>query len=160
MRRVIALLLIPMCLFGQGMPHSHAGTGVCEPEGHAARPHVHLHCGHDHDEVVAAHDHHHADAANHDHLQVRVTSERTNAPAFAPIADHDADAFYLGNVVPSVGCKQTVNSRNEGQWFASDTGNQGFFASLVPGRGEFSGVAPPGFVTELPILLRTASLRI
>jgi hypothetical protein len=160
MRRVIALLLIPMCLIGQGMPHSHAGTGVCEPDGHAARPHVHLHCGHDHQEAVEAHGHDHADAADHDHHQATMASERTQAPVFAPVADHDSDAFYLGNVVPSVGRKQIVNSRDEGPLFAGSTANQEYFASLVPGRGKFSGRAPPGFATELSILLRTASLRI
>ncbi len=64
MRCAISLILIPMCLFGQGLPHSHGGSDISEPADHAVRPHVHLYASrphHDHENGVE-HDHHHAHA--------------------------------------------------------------------------------------------------
>jgi hypothetical protein len=156
MRRVIALFLIPMCLFGQGMPHSHAGTGVCEPEGHAARPHVHF----DHHDAVAAHGHHHADAADRDHHHAPVTSEKSKSHAFAPVADHDADAFYFTTLNSSLARRLTANNNRHSRMFEHTAAQCWGMVLTLSGRGETSGVAPPGGVADLPILLRTASLRI
>jgi len=60
------------------LPHSHAGSSIAEPHGHAARPHVHLHNAHRHD------GHHH----NHD-KSLSSTDEQ--------VPDHDSDAVYSGN---------------------------------------------------------------
>lgn len=79
MNRIVSLLLIPFFVLGQALPHSHAGSGVAEPAGHALRPHVHLH-SHDYG------DHHHP------------SSERNKTPLgdeVSPAADHDSDAVYL-----------------------------------------------------------------
>jgi len=78
MNRAVSAILIPLLLVSQGIfsvPHSHAGTSVVEPEGHAARPHVHLHGA----------DHHHE------------SDESPLAPT-EQVPDHDSDAVYAGDV--------------------------------------------------------------
>ena len=77
MKRAVSSLLILLMLLGQcvfAVPHSHAESSIGEPDGHAARPHVHLHFGH-------CHDGHHDDCVS--------TGEQ------AP--DHDSDAVYTGD---------------------------------------------------------------
>lgn len=62
------------------MPHTHAGTDVAEPSGHAWRPHLPLH-GHKH--ALDDHDGH-ADA-----------SESSSPNVLLPADEHDSDAVYL-----------------------------------------------------------------
>lgn len=83
MRRPLATLLIPLVLAGQSLsaPHSHAGKSVGEPEGHLARPHIHLDGG--------KHHHGHHSHEHHDGDELPAT-----APPHVP-ADHDSDAVYL-----------------------------------------------------------------
>jgi hypothetical protein len=83
MNRVVSTILMPLLLVSQSlfsMPHSHAGSSIAEPDGHAARPHVHLH-GADHH-----HGHHHHD----DDGSETPTSTGEQVP------DHDSDAVYVG----------------------------------------------------------------
>ncbi len=160
MRCAISLLLIPMCLFGQGLPHSHGGSDIGEPADHAVRPHVHLHASrphHDHGNGVA-HDHHHANAGKH-HSHHRGAKKPLKAPAFMAETDHDADAFYLEVTVPSTARKAQVKSAVASQY--TDSGNSHRPGPVaVLGVSGHSGAAPPGYYPVLPILLRTSSLRI
>ncbi|HIE96890.1 MAG TPA: hypothetical protein EYG03_25950 [Planctomycetes bacterium] len=88
MNRAVSTILIPLLLVSQGLfsvPHSHAGTSVAEPDGHAARPHVHL-FGADH------HHGHHED------------EESPSVPT-EQVPDHDSDAVYTGGVQLLNDCK-------------------------------------------------------
>lgn len=83
MHRLISALLIPLLLVSQSVcfvSHSHAGTSVSEPHGHAVRPHFHIGSAHHHHHVCR-----HCDA-----------SEGEQVPE-AP-ADHDSDAVYASDV--------------------------------------------------------------
>jgi hypothetical protein len=68
---LILLLLVSQSLFC--VPHSHAGSSIVEPDGHAARPHVHLHGAHHHD------------------------GDDTPSSTGGPVPDHDSDAVYAGD---------------------------------------------------------------
>ena len=83
MRQSLAFLLILLLLIGQLLcvPHSHAGTSVAEPEGHSARPHVHLHGGEHH-----SHQHHDSNQAEPD---------TADLPLQEGPLDHDSDGVYL-----------------------------------------------------------------
>jgi hypothetical protein len=81
MNRVASAILIPLLLVSQSLfsvPHSHAGSSIVEPDGHAARPHVHLH--------DADHQHGHDEDGNE-------TSYSTGEQA----PDHDSDVVYGGD---------------------------------------------------------------
>ena len=81
MNRAVSSILIPLLLVSQSLlsvPHSHAGTPIVEPDGHAARPHFHFHDAH--------HDHgHHEDG------------DDTPSSNDEQVPDHDSDAFYAGD---------------------------------------------------------------
>ena len=80
MNRAVSVILIPLLLVMQSLfcvPHSHAGSSIAEPEGHAARPHVHLH---DADHQHGPHSHH---------------SDGIETPPSTP--DHDSDAIYAAD---------------------------------------------------------------
>lgn len=79
MTQVVSSILIPLLLLSQSLfsvPHSHAGSSIVEPDGHDARPHVHLH------DV-----HHHGDQESGSETQS--SSEQSS--------DHDSDAIYGGD---------------------------------------------------------------
>ena len=81
MQRAVSLLLIFLLLVSQSLvsvPHTHAGTSLVEPDGHASIPHVHLNHS----------DHHHA----HHHPQDEETQPTVCVPEPSP--DHDSDAIY------------------------------------------------------------------
>jgi hypothetical protein len=81
MYRAVSTILIPLLLVSQSLfsvPHSHTGSSIVEPDGHAARPHVHLHVA----------DHHHGD---HDDGEKKPSSTGEHVP------DHDSDAAYAGD---------------------------------------------------------------
>ncbi len=86
-RRFVCLLLVPLMLVSQGpcFAHSHHGTGMAEPDGHASRPHFHT-GGH----------RHHADHSCRDHRHG--PRDAALPPAIAPVGDHDADAVYCADV--------------------------------------------------------------
>ncbi len=80
MSRAVSPIVIPLLLLSQSflaVPHSHAGSSIAEPNGHAARPHVHLHGAHHH-----GHHHHGRETPNS-------TGEQ--------VPDHDSDAVYAGD---------------------------------------------------------------
>ncbi|EGF24907.1 hypothetical protein RBWH47_01611 [Rhodopirellula baltica WH47] len=71
-------------MLGQCLPHSHAGSGAVDSDGHALRPHEHLH-GHAHNDVHVHDDHHeHADEGE----------STSPSDSLAPAAEHDSDAVY------------------------------------------------------------------
>ena len=89
MSRFVSLLLVPFFVLGQCLPHSHAETGVAEPDGHALRPHVHLHShGHSHDD----HDEH-----GDDDERGEASDSTSSSDVLLPAADHDSDAVYLAS---------------------------------------------------------------
>ena len=85
MCKFVSLLLIPLIVLGQSLPHSHTGTGVAEPNGHSQRPHVHFHS---HDHLAKAHTH-------HNHKPSSKDKKSRHCELVAPLADHDSDAIYL-----------------------------------------------------------------
>jgi hypothetical protein len=85
MNQAVSTVLIPLLLVSQSLcsvPHSHAGTSVSEPDGHAARPHVHLH--------HADHDDHHNDGHESDSKPEEQLPDHDS--------DHDSDAVYAGDI--------------------------------------------------------------
>lgn len=88
MNRVVSTILIPLLLMSQNLfsvPHSHAGTSIVEPDGHTARPHVHVH--------IHVHDHHHSD-----HHHANDEGERPEDSPLDHVPDHESDAFYASDV--------------------------------------------------------------
>ena len=80
--RSLSSLLIPVMLITQcliSILHSHAGTSVVEPKGHASRPHFHVH-KHSHEGDHGHHDEH--------------KSEGEVPLPFGGGDDHDSDAVY------------------------------------------------------------------
>ncbi len=142
MDRFLSLLLIPFFVLGQCLPHTHAGTGVAEPSGHALRPHVHLH-GHEHAHV----DHHgHADASE---------SPPPN-DLLLPAEEHDSDAVYLAASAQSL-------TRASGS-LAVDVHSTDWVAVSMPmavdTRSRYRTNDPPDRYATLPIYLLTASIRL
>ena len=81
MNRAVSSILIPLLLVTQSLfsvPHAHAGSSMAEPNGHAARPHIHLHVAHQH--------HKHHDDGDH-----------TPSSTGEQIPDHDSDVVYAGD---------------------------------------------------------------
>ncbi|QDS99260.1 hypothetical protein HG15A2_25820 [Adhaeretor mobilis] len=75
MNQTVSTILIPFLLVSQSLfsvPHSHAGTSVNEPDGHAAKAHVHWSWG------------------NHD-------ADGESSPASDDEHEHDSDAVYAGD---------------------------------------------------------------
>jgi hypothetical protein len=80
MKQSVSTILILLLLVSQSLcavPHSHAGTSVNEPDGHAARPHVHLH-----------------QAGHHDHHR---DSHESHSTPDGQLPDHDSDAVYTAD---------------------------------------------------------------
>ena len=91
MRCTISLILIPFCLLGQPMPHSHFGLSTAESKGHSERPHIHVCGGHRHDHGSNGHTHtHHSHPRSESPL---IPTDRGHEP------DHDHDAVYLSNCI-------------------------------------------------------------
>ncbi|QEG41304.1 hypothetical protein [Roseimaritima ulvae] len=142
MTRFISLLLIPFLVLGQCLPHSHAGSGVAEPDGHALRPHVHLH----------AHDHAHGD--HHEHADESESSSPSDS--LSPAADHDSDAVYLiasgQSLTRTSGAIETeVHSAD---WIALPV------SLTVDIRPRWRTSDTPVRYRTMPIYLLTASLRL
>ncbi|MEZ5940267.1 MAG: hypothetical protein R3C18_02670 [Planctomycetaceae bacterium] len=81
MNRAVSTILIPLLLVSQSLfsaPHSHAGSSIAVPDGHAARPHIHLHDTHQH----------------HGHHDV---GRETPSSAHEQVPDHDSDVVYTGD---------------------------------------------------------------
>lgn len=142
MNRFLSLLLIPFFVLGQCLPHSHAGSGVAEPDGHALRSHVHLHV-HDH-----AHD------SDHEHLDE--TESTSPSDSLSPAAEHDSDAVYL------VSSGQSL-ARTSGS-IGIEVDSTDWVAFSVPltvdVETRWRTSDPPDRYRTLPIYLLTASLRL
>ena len=88
MQRIVSLILMTLLLVGQTFcaAHTHAGSGVAEPDGHTERPHIH----------VGQHRHHHH---GHDHEGEKPDRQSPRIPPEdlppedLPV-DHDSDAIY------------------------------------------------------------------
>ena len=78
MSRLIVILLIPLCLIGQPLPHAHGKARAGDSSDYAARPHVHLH----HLSLVCG-------------LQGCRHCEGADSVSASP--EHDRDAIYLGD---------------------------------------------------------------
>lgn len=90
MYRCVSLILIPMFLLGHGLPHSHTGSSVVEPNGHSLRPHVHVFSGHHHSHDDEEHgDEEHSDSR----LDAKLAATGASAYLTVP-SDHDSDAIY------------------------------------------------------------------
>ncbi|MCO8123334.1 hypothetical protein NHH03_16410 [Stieleria sp. TO1_6] len=138
MNRLLSILLIPLFVLGPALPHSHAGSGVAEPDGHALRSHVHLH-GHDH-----AHEHADEDEST------------SPSDSLSPAAEHDSDAIYL------VASGQSL-TRTSGA-IGIEVHSADWVAFSVPitvdVRPRWRASDPPDRYATLPIYLLTASLRL
>jgi len=151
MNRFVSLLLIPMFMLGHALPHSHAGTGVVEPDGHSLRSHIHVSGGHHHDHDDDGHDHHHAG----DPSQPERSEDAGANTLLVPI-DHDSDAVYL--VDSDWTLSRTVAAPRVDlvtvAW-SSPAPSINRVGRLVCRFGD-----PPDRYAGLPIYLLTASLRL
>ncbi len=138
MSRLIVILLIPLCLIGQPLPHAHGQARAGDSAEYAARPHVHFHqlslvCGLD-----GCPDHGGTNS-------VSTTSE------------HDQDAIYLGDFRADGSLKKVslVDSAIllAAAWDRHMPSGQlaGTLAQVVSTRAPLS---------DTPIFLLTGSLRI
>lgn len=153
MHRLVSLLLIPLCLMGQFFcPHSHHGTGVAEPSGHSARPHIHLSGGHDHHHGHPHRHHSHGESDDADH-----PAESTVPESASPLTDHDRDALYLVNS----SCDSRLSAVRVIVDFSPASGFWAFapmpLLSPLSTAGAFD---PPDRYGGLALYLRVSSLRI
>ena len=161
-RRFLCLLLVPLMLANQGLcfSHTHRGTDVSEPEGHASRPHFHFGSHGQHD---STHDH----DADHSHGDNSGRDQRSDdhgtavPPSIAPLGDHDADAVY---------CVEAATiARDENSVIVLSAKYVAVAAVLYIAQqsdvsllrvGLIRGRPPSVFAAACPIYLRTLSLRI
>lgn len=156
MNRLVALLLIPMFMLGQPLPHSHAGVGVDQPDDHAARPHVHLsqqdhQHGHSHSLCDHQVDHQLGDS---DHSGTLDAAD--DVVTIFGLNGHDDDAFYLANLAFSH-CRLS-NGGQQNHFTVLDF-NARVFSSCRPISDQQS-LIPSQRYSSLPIYLLTASLRL
>jgi hypothetical protein len=154
MNQFVSLLLIPMFMLGHVLPHSHAGTGVVEPDGHSLRPHIHVSGGHQHDHGDDSHVQRHAS----DQSQAECTEDAETDTLWVP-TDHDSDAVYF---VDSDWTMSRAVSRAD----ASLQSDSATIAWSLPnpsvhraGRLVCRFGDPPDRYAGLPIYLLAASLR-
>ena len=166
MRRVLSLLLIPLVLASQGLAfaHSHRGTTVTEPAGHAARPHVHVRgAGHHHPGDGHSHKQSHGkDSGHHSHHQGgHHEEEHAVAVGLMPPCSHDDDAVYLPETVTvranrlsasDVGMMQGMNVSPLGNFTVSDGPRLAAASAYCQ--------PPPLSLSGGPLYLRTLSLRL
>ena len=147
MRRLISLLLIPMFVLGQALPHSHAESGIIAPDKHGERPHVH---------VSVHHHQHHGNEHGH-HLPSPEDESSKQESHHDSTTDHESDAVYLVDC-DLAGDRSAdsldLNSLPLG-WsivdLTSDTVSGEYLEACDPPD------KPPG---ALPVYLLTASLRL
>ena len=163
-RRFLCLLLVPLMLANQGLcfAHSHHGTDVAVPEGHASRSH--FHSGGDGRPDSTNDQKHHGDHSHGDHSGYDHGSDEHDAalpPAIAPAGDHDADVVYGTETITLARNGRTVTVVSTIDLSASailrvthqtDDGS----LRVGPLRGQPASV----FDAACPIYLRTLSLRI
>ncbi|MCH8045461.1 MAG: hypothetical protein IID44_17260 [Planctomycetes bacterium] len=163
-RRLFRLLLVPLMLANQGLcvAHAHHGTDVAEPEGHAARSHIHL-GGRSQPDSTNDHEHH-GDHSHGDHSGCDHRPDKHDAAlpsAIAPIGEHDADAVYGMETIILARNGRTVTVVSTTNFAASAIlrvthQSDDWLVRLGPLRGQ----PPSVFDAACPIYLRTLSLRI
>lgn len=143
MSRVVAFLLIPLCLMGQPMPHAHAG--LAGKDHHDGRNHVHL-----------GHRHHHSHGAGHRHHHHHDDDARPQGCSELP--DHDADAVFLGDLSAGDPLKRVAAP----QWdLVIDVSRALLVPLIAVDRVRCRYVVdPPDPSSGTPVYLQTASLRI
>lgn len=148
MSRLVSLLLIFSLLLVQSLPHSHAGSGVDQPDDHALRPHIHLSLhGHSHGEHQG-HGHSH-----HDHLNEHAPA---GATCLYGVHDHDDDVIYLAG---STFSRHRLSANGVPTHFTSLHGNTPERFCLRQASGS-EAITPPIRQRPLPIYLLVASLRL
>lgn len=162
MRQLISLLLIPLAMLGQCLPHSHLGSGAHSLDDHSPRPHIHLSGGHQHaspdgdhhhDGLVDDGEHHNdIDAANFELPQL-VQTDRAPFSVSVP-ADHDSDAIYFADQSCAVKLTDSVPH--------DDSLDFGWSKStpFVLGNARIHNRIshPPDRFASLPIFLKVSSL--
>ena len=151
MRSLISLLLIPLFVLGQPLPHSHAWTGVEQPSDHAARPHVHLPGGHSHHPNQVEASHHHDGKADHSD-----SVDKVRTGFSCPPICHDTNAIYLAAATGSA--SRVVVTEQVDLACAEVIVDCLFERAVQPKPGGW--IAPPERFADVPIYLRVASLRI
>lgn len=148
MNRLVSLLLIPFFVLGQTLPHSHAGSRIVEPDGHAERPHVHF-STHDHNHSHARGAHSHSDRPSDGDTDV-------DGDGLSSADGHDSDAVYL-NVSPHLMTLTAQATASQGQ-----VANWQVAVIPLAAKSEcrFRSGDPPDRYAVLPIFLLTASLRL
>lgn len=163
-RRFFCLLLVSLMLANQGLcfAHTHHGTGVAEPEGHASQSHFHFGGFGQHE---STHDQNHqADQFDDDHFS-RDHRSGDDGPAalseVTPIDNHDATAVYGANTVAVArdGNSVIVLLANYVAVVAIPRVTDQSDDSLLR-LSSLRGQSLSVFDTACPILLRTLSLRI
>lgn len=161
---MIRLLLVPLMLANQGLcfAHTHHGTDVAVPEGHASRSHFHLGC--DGRPDTTNDQQHHADRSHGDHSgHDHGSAERDAAlpPAITPTGDHDADVVYgtetitLARNGSTVTLISTIDLAASAILRVTEQTDDGLLRA-----GPLRGQPPSVFDAACPIYLRTLSLRI
>ena len=140
MVKIVSLLLIPFFVLGQALTHSHAGTGIADPDGHASHPHVHLH-GHEHS------DHHHNPSAE--------DAKPSQGDELSCAVDHDADAIYFNE-----SAKLTRACTSIAIAIRLDDFVVYSVPVVVEGQCRYHAGDPPDLHAKLPIYLLIASLRL
>lgn len=162
MRRILSLLLIPLLLVSQSVcfGHSHRGSDVTEPAGHAARPHFHVHGKHPHSHEK--HHHHSHDGQRHTHHTHRHADDAREAavlPGIQPNDDHDEDAVYV-STSEMLGAGRSLSKQlSLKKWFNAP---QAWFETRAGGALNSPSVLwsqPPPIDPACPLYLRTLSLR-
>ncbi len=144
MSRVVALLLIPLCLLGQPMPHAHSVAEHDQRSKHDGRAHIHL--GHSH------HHGHHAHGDHHHH------GDEAPLQSVSELPEHDADAIFLGDFHASGSLKKVdvpqcpLMTALLWSWLTPILVDVDQHSSYV--------LSPPDPLGGTPVYLKTTSLRI
>jgi hypothetical protein len=162
-RRFLCLLLVPLMLANQGLclAHSHQGTDVAEPAGHASRPHLHV-VGHSHHESTYGQKHD-GNQSHDDHAGGNQRSGDSDAAVTltsAPIGGHDTTAVYFSKALDFARDTTSVivfeKFGDVPAILAIAHQNDDRARHYCPGRGQQASF----FDAACPIYLRTLSLRI
>lgn len=165
MRTLISIVLIPLCMLGQCLPHSHTGVSAHSLDDHSSRPHVHLSGGHHHGPNDDHHPHdgpvnleqeHHHSAFGDDEIDqpCLVQSDSKPCAVIAVPADHDSDAIYFADPSYAVKLAGSVPKVD-----ALDLACGSFSPRVLGGAGVHKRVGhPPDRFASLPIFLTVSSL--
>jgi hypothetical protein len=150
MKRLFAILLIPFFVVGNSLAHSHGGAAHASQG--QTRAHIHVFgASHHHHDNHDSHGHSHH-SHHHDHDQDGNGCDPTPVEP----GDHDSDAVFLAGAdclfTPSKRCSVDL----EFQFFNMDATGIILVASGPP----HCSSPPPPDISELPLYLRQAALRL